>query len=187
MHLSWSMTLTQRCSRSPTVMPSSVIGGDRQSERRGAVPVVVDVNDLTAGPVQQRRADGRAEAAGAVHPYLAGRNLPGALFQVPERDMDRAGQVPGAPLVGAADIEHDLAVTAPRCGQRREVSDLVAGQPAAGQVAGSAGRRRRKAVDADPGELQLGRRYLPGGLADQGERRAPRDRPRQVGGERVTE
>src|ERR1039458_6315461 len=134
MHLSWSMTLTQRCSRSPTVMPSSVIGGDRQSERRGAVPVVIDVNDLTAGPVQQRRADGRAEAAGAVHPYLAGRNLPGALFQVPERDMDRAGQVPGAPLVGAADIEHDLAVTAPRCGQRREVSDLVAGQPAAGPV-----------------------------------------------------
>src|ERR1035437_4947651 len=93
MHLSWSMTLTQRCSRSPTVMSASGIGGDRQSERRGAVPVVVDVNDLTAGPVQQRRADGRAEAAGAVHPYLAGRNLPGALFQVPERDMDRAGQV----------------------------------------------------------------------------------------------
>src|ERR1017187_2723511 len=96
MHLSWSMTLTQRCSRSSIVMPSSVIGGDRQSERRGAVPVVVDVNDLTAGPVQQRRADGRAETAGAVHPDLAGRNLPGALFQVPERDMGRAGQVTGA-------------------------------------------------------------------------------------------
>src|SRR5271154_2214031 len=107
MHLSWSMTLTQRCSRSSTVMPSSVIGGDRQAERRGTVPVVVDVDDLAAGPVQQRRADGRAEAAGAVHPHLAGRNLPGALLQVPERDMDRAGQMPGVPLVRAADIEHD--------------------------------------------------------------------------------
>src|ERR1039457_4947424 len=116
MHLSWSMTLTQRCSRSPTVMPSSVIGGDRQSERRGAVPVVIDVNDLTAGPVQQRRADGRAEAAGAVHPYLAGRNLPGALFQVPERDMDRAGPGAGAPLVGGGGNQHGPAGTAPRRG-----------------------------------------------------------------------
>src|ERR1035438_2496991 len=97
MHLSWSMTLTQRCSRSSTVMPSSVIGGDRQSERRGTVPVVVDVNDLAVGPVQQRRADGRAEAAGAVHPYLAGGNLPGALFQVPERDMDPAHPTGPAP------------------------------------------------------------------------------------------
>src|ERR1039457_7558476 len=149
MHLSWSMTLTQRCSRSSIVMPSSVIGGDRQAERRGAVPVVVDVHDLTAGPVQQRRGDGRAETAGAVHPGLAGWTLPGALFQVPERDMGRAGQVTGAPLVGAAAIEHDLAAAAPRGGQRREVADLVAGQPAGGQVAGRAGRRRFKAVDAD--------------------------------------
>src|ERR1039457_5506207 len=100
MHLSWSMTLTQRCSRSSIVMPSSVIGGDRQSERCGAVPAVVDVHDLTAGPVQQRRRHGRAETAGAAPPLLGGSNLPGALFQVPERDMDRARQMAGAPLVG---------------------------------------------------------------------------------------
>src|ERR1035438_9848180 len=140
MHLSWSMTLTQRCSRSSSVMPSSVIGTDRQSERCGAVPVVVDMDNLAAGPVKQRGADGGAEAAGAVHPHLAGRNLASSLLQFPERDVYRPGEMAGPPLVGTADIEHDHAVASPRGGQRREVADAVAGQPPAAQVAGRAGR-----------------------------------------------
>src|SRR5487761_1115909 len=126
MHLSWSMTLTQRCSRSSTVMPSSAIGGDRQTQLRGPAPVVVDVDHTAAGPVQQRRADGGTEAAGAVHPDLSGRNLPGPLLQFPERDVNRAGQMTRVPLVGPPDIEHDQAVTAPRGGQRREVAHAVA-------------------------------------------------------------
>ena len=87
-------------------------------------------------------------------------------------------------LVGAADVEDDhLAVVA----HLREVGEGAGRercQLAVGPVLRAAGGVRGGAVDADPDQLALGLGDVLGGLAEQGDRRAPGDQPAEVGGER---
>src|SRR5581483_12362077 len=109
MHRSWSITFTQRWSTSSGVSMPSAVRGDRQPELARALPVVVDVDHPAARPVQQRGGDGSPEAARAVHPDLARRDLGRPALHLPEGNVRRPGQVPGPPLVRAAHVEGDPA------------------------------------------------------------------------------
>jgi hypothetical protein len=63
------------------------------------------MDDRTPGSVEDGRTDGGAEAAGAVHPDLAGRNFAGAALHLPERDVYRSRKMAGLPFVRTPDVQ----------------------------------------------------------------------------------
>ena len=144
-----------------------------------------------AGGVEQGRGDRGAVAAGAVHPHLAGGHL------VEPRSAARGAGCSRRRRCGRR--------RARRCGGRRGRSPRGGGGPGRGRrrsrsgTTPARGRCRRPSpagvpvacgggpVDADADQLALRLGDALGGLAEQGERGAPRDQPAEVGREAAVE
>ena len=132
--------------------------------------------------------DRGAVATGAVHPHLTGGDLVDPAPQLVHGDVHRARDRRGVVLVGAPDVEDDHVAV---------VADLLeVGERAR---SGSCRARRRPSPRGDPVACAAGR-SMPirtssrcasatslGGLAEQGDRRAPRDEPAEVGREAAVE
>lgn len=127
-----------------------------------------------------------------MHPYLTARFTAGDLGQPPaqfvQRDVHRAVHVAGRPFQVAADVQHGHRALAPGRGQPGEVGHREAGQRLPRRpVFRLAGGDRGGPVDADPGQLPLGRGDLIGRLPEQRHRGLGREEPAQLGRERVAQ
>ena len=106
---------------SRTERTAAVVGQARRSlvvgigaARVDPVPVVVDVDDAPARPVQQARGDAGAVTRAAVHPDLARGQLSARALDVLDRHVQGAGKVAGFELVALPDV-----APRPALGQRR--------------------------------------------------------------------
>ena len=145
--------------------------------------VVVDQARLPAGAVQQADGQRGAEAAGAVHPKRTVGHLGHPGEQRVQRNVHGAGDRGGRPLVVTAYVQDGERRALLVCVEVVERDPLVGSEISGGvvdEVRGGADRRRVGPVDADPDQLTLGRLHLLGRLAQQGERRTPRDEPAEV-------
>ena len=119
-----------------------------------------------------------------MHLQLAAGQLPDAVRQVMQRDVHGPVDVRGIPFTVTAHVEDDDRAVMADHGQSGEGCGLVIAQRLArgpgGRAAVGGGTR---AVDADPDQLALGFGDLFRGLAEQGQRGAPRDQSAQVGRE----
>jgi len=118
--------------------------------------VVVDVDDVASGPVEQAGGDGGAESAGAVHPEPAVREFVHPRKQRVQREVGRAGDEAVGSFIVAAHVQDDVVgVEGFDLGERLPRVPL-AGLPGGGELVERSGRGAGEMVDADPDELALG-------------------------------
>src|SRR5262249_27270880 len=141
---------------------------ERQPGPRGVLPVVVDVDDLPSGPVEDGRADRGTQAASAIQPDLTYWHLGGAALDLPERDVHRSVQMTGLPFIRPPDVQDHQAGPIPFGGEPGKVGDPIAGEAAVeGKRLRLAAGGTGYAVDADPGQMELRISHLILAFADQ--------------------
>ena len=146
--------------------------------------IVIHSHDRMPGGLEHGRCDDGAVPRAAVHPDLARGNLAEAGRQVRQRNMKRTVEVAVSPLQPAPHVQDGHWAMVTDSGQFGEARDGERCEwPAVRPVLRAAGRRAGQPVDADPGQVPLGRGDLLSRVTQQGQGRRPRNQPAEVVGE----